>query len=759
MVAIIVSGIAVCACALMLGQAVLRVCGAEQWNWTAAPVGVAAEILVAVPALHLPGRATTTAVILGVLTVASAVWVLADPVMRPPLTGVAAGAPVAILTMVPFAAAGHPGILGVSLDNDMATHLLFAEDYRSSLAAAVGALAPDYPIGPHALAATLAQGLGVSVEATFSGLTAAAAVLLAWTALSMTRLARLRRLGQVFVASVAGLPFLVAAYYGQGSFKELLQATFVLGVAGALNAPPPAPSRRRWVPIAVLAAGSLSVYSVDGLPWIVGVIGGFVAITATAAALGRTASVRRLLGLVRAELASVGIALALLAILLVPQIPRLGHFVASDLSINGTFVPVSALGNLVGPLPFWEAFGTWDTADYRVPPTDAFTTGMWTTCVLALAILGLASCIRRREWALPVTAGVAAAIWIASDRSQSPYVAAKGLLILSPIVLLLAARSVMEDDVLSAPKWRFAAPLIAVVLAVKVVGASYQALRFSPVGPTTHLAELRSLRPLLDRKPTLFLGDDDFIAWELAGVPVTAPVVGFQVLPSKQPKQWMPGDALDIDSVQADAINARDWIITTRDAAGSEMPPQLELVRETRDFALWRRTGTVQARDVLPEGDAGGAVLDCSSGLGRGILRGGGRALIRPASSGVGVPGIAPGSGVVTGLKLAPGTYDLGLSYVSAQPVRIRVVGQLTTTMPASLDRPGPRWPIGRVTIAPGQGPLQIQLHEERTLLTPASAGTSPSTIVATPVGGAAVVPVRQACGKYVDWYSPARRP
>lgn len=754
MVGIIVSAVLVCASALILGQAALKICGIREWSWLAAPVGLAIEMLVAIPAIHVPGRAATTAVALAVLTVASAAWVLRDRSMRPPLAGLLAVTPVALLTMVPFAAAGRAGILGVSIDNDMAAHLLYAEDYRSAAASAISGLAPDYPIGPHALAATLAEGLGLGVQTTFVGLTAAAVMVLAWTTLAgLISLERIGRLGQTFVATVAGTPFLVAAYYGQGSFKELMQAAFVLGTAAALAGAVASATRLRWVPIAVLTAGAISVYSVDGLPWIVGLIGGATAV----AVLRRKASPHAVLAAARAELASSAIAVGVLAILLAPQIPRLRSFIASDLSVNGTLVPASALGNLAGPLPFWEAFGTWDNPDYRFPPTDQFSTGMWTAVVLGLAALGVVWCIRRRAWLLPIAALVATAIWIVSDREQSPYVAAKALVILAPIVLLLAARPLVERHASDPRWWRMLAPALALVLAIKIVAASWQALRFSTVGPTTHLTELRSLRPLLAGKPTLFLGDDDFIAWELAGVPVTAPVIGFQVLPSKQPKQWVPGDALDIDSVQADAINARDWVITTRDAAGSEMPPQLELVRQTRDFALWRRTGTVQPRDVLAEGDAGGAVLDCASTIGRGILRGGGEALIRPASSGVGVPGIPPGSSVVTGLKLAPGTYDLGMSYVSAEPVTIQIVGQLTTVMPASLDRPGPRWPIGRVTIAAGEGPLQIKFREHRTWLTPASAATSPSTIVATPVGDTAVVPVRQACGKYVDWYTPAR--
>ena len=703
MVAIIVSAVVVCASALMLGQAVLRICGADRWSWLAAPTGLAVEMLVAIPAIHVPGRSATTAVVLGVLAAASAVWIVREPAMRPPLAGLVAAAPVAILTMVPFAAAGRGGILGVAFDNDMATHLLYAEDYRSAAAAAVVNLAPDYPIGPHALAGSLAEGLGLGVQSSFVGLTAAAAIVLAWTALAaLDALDRIGRLGQMFIVTVAGMPFLVAAYYGQGSFKELMQASFVLGGVGALAGGVGRGRPLRWVPLALLTAGTLAVYNVDGLPWMAGLIGGNLIV----GVIRRKASPRAALTALRREFAPSVIAVGVLAVVLVPQIPRLRSFISTDLSVNGTLVAVNNLGNLVGPLPFWEAFGTWDRADYLYPPVDPFATGMWTALVLGLAVFGVVWCVRRREWALPVAASVSTGIWIVSDRSQSPYVAAKALVILAPILLLLAARPLVDRDLSSGRWWRFAAPALAVVLTVKVVGASWQALRFSNVGPTDHLVELRSLRPLLDGEPTLFLGDDDFITWELAGVPVSAAVIGFQTLPSKPPKLWVPGDALDIDSVQTAAINANDWVITTRDAAASEMPPQIQLVRETRDYALWRRTGTVEPRDVLAEGDAGGAILNCSTATGRGIVRGGGDALIRPASSGMALPPFAAGASIHVNLPLAPGTYDLGLSYTSPQPINVQVVGHLKIVMDANLDRIGPRWPIGRVTIRAGQSPV-----------------------------------------------------
>ena len=229
MFALLIAAAVTCLGSLILGQCVLALCGARTWSWIAPAVGVSVMVLLAVPAIHVPGRAATVAVITGLLIVAGLVFMLLRPSHRPPWRECLAGLPVALLVLVPFAAAGRAGTLGVSFDNDMGEHLLLAEAYRSGAVALVSPLLPDYPLGPHALAAVLSEGLGARIDLAFAGLTAAIPVLLAWTTLACTR--KVRWPGRAMVATVVGIPFLVAAYYGQGSFKELLEALFTLATA------------------------------------------------------------------------------------------------------------------------------------------------------------------------------------------------------------------------------------------------------------------------------------------------------------------------------------------------------------------------------------------------------------------------------------------------------------------------------------------------------------------------------------------------
>ncbi|HTA04857.1 MAG TPA: hypothetical protein VK774_00715, partial [Solirubrobacteraceae bacterium] len=187
MLDLLLAGTVTCVGSLILGQGVLALCGARTWSWLAAPVGVAVMILLAVPAIHLPGRSATVAVVTGLLIVAGLTMMILRPLQRPPLRGLVAALPVAVLVLIPFAASGRAGTLGVSFDNDMGEHLLLAEAYRSAAVALVTPLLNDYPLGPHALVAMLAEGLGIRTDLAFAGFTAAVPVLLAWTALAAVR--------------------------------------------------------------------------------------------------------------------------------------------------------------------------------------------------------------------------------------------------------------------------------------------------------------------------------------------------------------------------------------------------------------------------------------------------------------------------------------------------------------------------------------------------------------------------------------------
>jgi hypothetical protein len=741
MILILLSALITCIASLSLGQAALRICGASRWSWMAPPVGIAILMLLALPARYVPGRATTTALAIAILTVASFVWCARASGHRPPLIGLGVAAPVALLALVPFIAAGRPGTLGVGFSNDMTSHMRWVEAYMSQAVTQVTPLPVGYPLGPHAVVAALSAGLGSRVDMAFAGFTFALPVLTAWTALHALR--RPTWLGQLLVATVVGMPYLVAAYYGEGAFKEVLQAQFVLALALWLEHPVPAAGRWRWAPLALLVAGTVSIYSVPGLAWPAAFLG--LWLVARAAVRIYHADVHILAAELRSQLSGVAVAVGVLLVVLMPELPQLKNF--SSLTISK-----SNLGNLLGPVPGWEAFGVWNNPDFRVEASPAFAGGAWTAFVLVLVIYGVVWSIRRGRWMLPTAAGASSLIWAYSAHSQSPYVTAKALVILSPLLLAVAAVPLAERPQRMSARWWAITPILALVLWARVSDSDLQALRISAVGPTNHLVELRALRGELHGEPTLFLGNDDFIGWELAGVPVTAPYIGFQLLPIPPQKKWSYGMALDIDSVNAATINANDWVITTRDAAQSALPPQLHLIRTTSDFKLWRRTGVVAPRQILGEGQNPGATLDCTPSV-RTLIRNGGKAGVRKPPVSFPVSGIPPGGTSTVRLSLSPGAWDLETPYQSSRPVTVSGPGGVLRRLPANLDRPGPRWPIGRVVVPPS-GSVTLTIHATAAWLTPVRDAANMVAIVATPVGTERVVPLRAACGRYVDWYT-----
>jgi hypothetical protein len=761
MTATLLSAAVTCVASLFLGQAALRLAGAREWSWLAPPVGISIGMLVAAPAIYLPGRSATSAALLVVLAIAAIVWCGREPAHRPPLSGLLAALPVAVLTLVPFLAAGRAGILGTTFDNDMAVHLWWAEAFVSQAAADAAPLPPDYPLGPHAMVGATAKGLGIGVEGAFAGWTMALPVINAWTALALVRRAAWFR--QAVVATVVGMPFLIAAYYGQGSFKEVLQAGLVLATVLALAGYGPGLERGRWVPLALLVAGMVSVYSVTGLPWPLVLLGLWLAVKVVLRL--RSGGLAGLRAAIAAQLPAVGIGCAVLAVALLPQATRLLHYASER---RGTGIPKESLGNLFGSISGWEAFGVWTNADYRLPAPPFVTGGIWTALLVGLALGGAFWALRRGRWMLPLAAAAAMLIWALSAQSQSPYVAAKALAIASPLVLAVVVLPLGEDErrrgrSLAALfgrspgqlySWGLAA-LLGLVLLARVGLSDAEALRISPIGPLGHARELRELAAPLEGERTLFLGNDDYVRWELAGIPVLTPVLGTEAEAVRPAKRWGFGQALDFDSVSAALLNLNEWVITTRDAAGSAPPPQLKRVATSPHYELWRRAGTVAPRRTLAEGEAAGAVLDCSAVAGRAIVRGGGVAAIRPEP--VILPGVLvdPGETASTALPLPRGSWELAAPYISPDGLRVSAPG-LSTTMPPNLDNLGPRWRIGKLDVR-GDEPTTMTFEAAaEPLLAPPRAAANLVAIVATPVARERVVPVRQACGKYVDWYRPA---
>jgi hypothetical protein len=538
----------------LVGQAVFAACGRRIWSWLAPAVGLAALIAIAWAAVRLPGEGLAA---LAAIVVLGAVAVI---VLRPGVWDVAAdlraGAPVAVAALLaaslPFIVEARFGILGTGLNPDMSQHL-FAAD-RLASGGTERLISDGYPLGPHALVVALAE-LGPSTVHAFGGLTLAIAVAACLAPLGLLR--QLPTWQRVCVAFVVGLAYLVASALVQGAFKETMQALFVLAFAIGLHelargtlVPAHAATLRGAVPLAVIAIGSIYVYSFPGLAWLAGPALLWGAIELALAA--RRTSLDNAWRVLRGTFVTVGVAAGVLLVAIAPEIGRLASFADFE-----TFNPDGAgLGNLFNRLSPLEALGIWPSGDFRVEPGDGEVPAIvfYMGAALGLAALGVGLwwSVRRGERAIPAALGAAAVLWLYSLIDGTPYQEAKALVLMAPLVALIAARGVVAGG-----PWPLAALFV-----LGAGGSSVLALANGPVGPSDYSPGLAELRTRLGGEgastlvlaPAQLLDDEhgrDYLVWELRGNRIC---VKEQGLPTSE---WPQGISTFIRISEGDAVEPK----------------------------------------------------------------------------------------------------------------------------------------------------------------------------------------------------------
>jgi hypothetical protein len=644
------SALLVCGSALLVGQAVLLACGWRRFSWLAPVVGLGPVVAIAWGAVRLPGEgATALGAVAGVSLLS--VIVLARRVEGVP-DAIREGLPAAAITLVaasiPFIVEGRFGVLGTGFNVDMSQHLFAADWLADPVGSEPGLVKQGYPLGPHGLAVAGGEIGGGNLVHGFDGLTIAVPVLAALCSLSVLR--ALPPLRRAVAATLVALPYLVASYLAQGQFKELLQGLFVLGFAlclyeinsgrvlgSASAAGGFRKGSRQWllagVPLAAVALGSLYVYSAPGLAWL-----GAAGIVFSAAELVRRGGIERPTALVRRAAPPVAIGLVVLVAGAAPELGRIVDFQGSAVKVanagdraeppfdrpqhsaRGSGAESEGegegegggrderfnneLGNLFNQISPAEALGIWPSGDFRVDPGGgavpaiAFYLGI---AIGALAfVLGLGRWVRRRETAVPAALAAAVAIYLVAWAVATPYTAAKALMMIAPLTMLVTVGELVAPDVLALPRRSRAGPGLAALAAAFVAGAgvsSLLALGNSPVGPTDYSPGLARIRSVFERQPTLVLANRgeleseharDFLAWEArGGDPVCI-----------EPASGATGEP---------APDGIRYVVTTE---GETRAPYagLRLVRAQGPYGLWERRGHV---DGLPPNGERGNPSEC----------------------------------------------------------------------------------------------------------------------------------------------------
>ena len=691
------------------------------------------------------------------------------------------------------------------VNDDMASHLLIADWLNTRVGDMPGLLHHGYPVGPHALAAGISEGLGTGLIEAFAGITLATPVLTALVAVEALR--GLRPVPRVLAAAAVALPYLAAAYLAQGAFKEPMEALFLLSFALLL---PRATTVRGALPLGVIAAGAVYTYSFPGLFWLLGAAAVWLlAMAAGSRVVGRrpgklprmsaTSPRRDIPGAfrdgARRPLLVAAVATVVLLVLTAPEWAALIDFTHFR-AFRGSTIS-SGLGNLRHQLSPLEALGIWPASDFRLSasaasvPAPAFYLGAL-VAVAALA-LGLPRWVRRHGAAVPAALAAAIVIYLGALAFGTVYTSAKALAIAAPLITLISLGGLLQRE--RRPGAEEAAPSVgpanvrahraalgrsalALALAAGIALSSFLVLHQAPVAPTDHADQLAELRPLVQGHKVLFLGRDNFIVYELRGSrPFTAVRNYYDpnyVTPDLRLKDVF--QKFDFDSVTARTLARFPFVITTRAAYASGPPAAFEPLRETSDFVLWKRVGPVGERRTLAEGDQPGARLDCSASP-RDRPRGRrGTATVfaaPPVIGGTWSPSPTVESGSVSSqvLTLPAGRWEISLQYDATRQVHVTAPG-LDASLPANLDYRGsvPYYAVGALAVR-RKGPIRFTVSVERPPLAGRLLGTKSvahlGAIAASPAGrGGPVpgeaerrIPLSHGCGLYVDWYRPPGGP
>lgn len=764
------------AASVVIGLALWRLSGWERASFCAPAAGYALLLIVCDVAARLPGRTVTAAVVAAVLAALSVLVLLMAP--YPPAGVAGHGFALAVLSLLlvglPFAVSGHFGVLGVGDNNDMAVHMGAAYWLQThAVQQDVMLVKPGYPLGPHSIAATLGTGLGISVEQAFMAVMMVVPALTGLTAYA--GLDRLSRAPRFIAALLVGFAYMAASYYAQAAFKEtiegLLLLAFVVGLrefAGELHWP----RARQAVPLGVIAAGAVYTYSYPGIYWVVAALG---IIWLAMALRGGAGFIARGVYLVRDAIWPLAAGTLAFLVAVAPESPRVVHFATSHYANE----PPAGLGNLAHAITPAQTLGVWLRPDFRFDPDPRWLTVIGLVLAAGALAWAFVSWWREEDVTMPAAFVGAVVVWLVASKTKNPYNAAKGLAIMSPLVMLLVV------SVLLAPRrdQRFARPglsrvrlPVAALVVVLAAISSFLALRDAPVGPQSPWAQLGSFRPQIKGQLTIADYDDDFALWQLRGA-----IVGrFRFLytpllvPLRTVKHWAPGQATDFDSFTSATLDRAAYVVTSRTAFASQPPRNFKLAASTPQYELWRRTGRTPPRSVLPEGGRPGAPLDCGSAAGRALSRRRGIAHV------IAPPVVAPptawsadvrgaGDGASQRLRLPAGTWDISLQYVSSQPLTITAAG-LRARLPGNLARMGPFYSAGRVR-SDGRHTVTVtasiaKLPAFGRLLGSSGHTRALDSLHNRPLGAIAAtrvdlrgrnVPLRRACGRYVDWYRLGR--
>ena len=711
--------VAMWAASLGCGLALERLLRIRLANPLLLAIGLCAAIVVVYPGYAVGFGDGPSLVLLVAIAVAG--FVVADggilTRLNPGWPG-AAGLATYLLFILPLIGAGHWTWSGYGVDNDTGFEMLLAQHLQSfgthivtepantGVAFVDNYLSNGYPLGAHALLATVSSLLDVNVAVAYQGFLAA---LTATGAIALATLA-----GRVLsppLAAVAGVLAMGAnltyQYAMDGEIKEIavLSTVCVLLALGAafLDAVPDrrggrvSPAReplarsatgerdvpvwRATVPLAVALAATLEVYNAAALPY----VGAFVLFLAIAVLLrdGRLPD--------RGWLAPVGFAAVATIVLATPALATIKRFydVATAAQARSS-APGAAvqLGQLERQLPLSQITGVWLSGEYRLPilPEPAgVLTAIAAGGVIAALVIGLLLAVRRRQWGILLALATMGLVLLVVYPRVSPYAEGKLLAIASPIAVLVAAVALF-----SLPgRWlRAAGGALGAALALGILASDVLAYHADPIAPAARMSAMSQMADhFVGRGLVLWNEDDEFAKFFADRAQVVEPYEAYT--PSQVALRYpvdFYGEYYDLDDLALAWVESFPNIVTRRSPAASRPPANYRLAYSNAYYLGWVREAQPVVLRHQPEqlAQARSAPLGCADA----------RALVQNAP---------------LGTELVVSRTPETVQYSTLQSIDRSPGWGLDISFPDSIDTTTPGHASGEVTVGGGRYDVWVQ--------------------------------------------------
>jgi hypothetical protein len=585
------------------------------------PAGFLAGIALMTFALEVHVGGIATAAIGGALAIAGLVFTARSSIQSIRLLGwkllwpAAAWVTAYAAGIAPLAGSGRSSIAGYVLNNDPSVHLSAIELLRDHGAWAVNSalssynavetlFAGSYPLGsyPWVLFASVLGGIEP-----FHIWTPMIAVASGMTALVSFWILREIRAPTPFAAAggaVIACGYLPYSYLAQGGAKEVITALSIYGtialflLAVRLNF-----SWRGLLPAAVAASAAINNLGLGALAWL-----GPASVLAAAALLisppGRRSRLETALILTSgAVIASI--------VALPSVISSIDYVNASEAQL----INPAQVGNLLGAVPWSEAFNIWFAHDYRVNvPEHQALTAIGVLLAGLLAVVGVVNGLRRGHMAVTLAVATAVVGAIVISVRYSIYFDAKAYMALAPALGIATAAGILW--LYGRSHWeRIASIVLGAVLAGAVIVSDYEAYAGAWITPKERFQEMINIDDRFSGQGPILVNEReeyskyllrDVLPWESWGSWQPDRGLRFETVP---PVPLTP----DFDYYTAAHMARFNLLLDRKRPGGSHPPGNFRVVYETAHYRVWRRVTTPPQMHVALglRGVRGTAPLNC----------------------------------------------------------------------------------------------------------------------------------------------------